>query len=95
MQLDLAAAKEFFLLDLGSLKLSYKVPSLREHALSASLSLVSNVPEWSLIGIPHLKGMPTIRWKLTNLERLLRENKSKFAEQSAALREHVGLAEGK
>ena len=58
------------------------------------VSLVSNAPDWSLIGIPHLKDMPAIRWKLTNLERLKRENKSKFAEQSAALRERFGLAEG-
>jgi hypothetical protein len=34
----LAAAKEFLLLELGSLKLPYKVPSLREHALLAPLS---------------------------------------------------------
>ena len=58
------------------------------------VSLVSNAPDWSLIDIPHLKDMPAIRWKLTNLERLKRENKSKFAEQSAALRERFGLAEG-
>lgn len=58
------------------------------------VSLVSNAPDWSLIDIPHLKDMPAIRWKLTNLERLQRENKSKFAEQSAALRDRFGLAEG-
>lgn len=58
------------------------------------VSLVSNVPDWSLIDVPHLKDMPAIRWKLTNLERLQRENKSKFAEQSAALRDRFGMAEG-
>lgn len=58
------------------------------------VSLDSNAPDWSLIRIPHLKDMPAIRWKLTNLKRLKRENKSKFAEQSAALRERFGLAEG-
>ena len=34
----LAAAKEFLLLELGSLKLPYMVPSLREHALLAPLA---------------------------------------------------------
>lgn len=56
------------------------------------LSLVSNAPDWSLIDIPHLKDMPAIRWKLANLQRLQRENKAKFAEQSAALRDRFGLA---
>lgn len=59
------------------------------------VSLVSNEPDWSLINIPHLKDMPAIRWKLTNLERLQHENKSKFAEQSTALRDCYGLAERK
>jgi hypothetical protein len=57
------------------------------------VSLVSNVPDWTLLGIPHLQDMPAIRWKLTNLERLQRDNKIKFAEQSAALRDRFGLAE--
>ena len=58
------------------------------------LSLVSNAPDWSLLNIPHLKDMPAIRWKLGNLERLQRDNKIKFAEQSAALRDRFGLVEG-
>jgi hypothetical protein len=55
---------------------------------------VSNAPDWSLLNIPHLKDMPAIRWKLGNLERLQRDNKIKFAEQSAALRDRFGLVEG-
>lgn len=58
------------------------------------VSLASNAPDWALIDIPHLKDMPAIRWKLANLERLQHENKAKFAEQSAALRDRFGLAEG-
>ena len=58
------------------------------------LSLVSNAPDWSLIDIPHLKEMPAIRWKLANLERLQRENKTKFAEHVEVLRDRFGLAEG-
>ncbi len=57
------------------------------------VSLVSNVPDWSLLGIPHLQDMSAIRWKLANLERLQRENKLKFAEQSAALRDRFDLSE--
>lgn len=56
------------------------------------VSLVSNVPDWTLLGIPHLQDMPAIRWKLANLERLQRDNKIKFAEQSAALRDRFGFA---
>lgn len=58
------------------------------------VSLVSNVPDWTLLAIPHLKDMPAIRWKLANLERLQRDNKIKFAEQSAALQDRFGLVEG-
>ncbi len=55
------------------------------------VSLVSNVPDWTLLDIPHLKDMPAIRWKLANLERLQRDNKKKFAEQLAELRNYFGL----
>lgn len=58
------------------------------------VSLVSNAPDWTLLDIPHLKDMPAIRWKLANLERLQRDNKAKFVEQSAALRDRFGFAEG-
>ena len=58
------------------------------------VSLVSNAPDWALLDIPHLKEMPAILWKLANLERLQRNNKIKFAEQSAALRDRFGLEEG-
>ena len=58
------------------------------------LSLVSNAPDWMLLDIPHLKEMPAIRWKMANLDRLQRDNKLKFAEQSAILRNRFDLAEG-
>lgn len=56
------------------------------------ISLVSNAPDWTLLDIPHLKELPAIRWKLANLERLHRDNKIKFAEQSAALRDRFGFS---
>ncbi|MGO9805031.1 MAG: nucleotidyl transferase AbiEii/AbiGii toxin family protein [Steroidobacteraceae bacterium] len=49
------------------------------------LSLVRAEPDWSLLGIPHLKQLPGIRWKLQNLERLRASAPRKFAEQSEAL----------
>lgn len=58
------------------------------------VSLVRNAPDWSLIDIPHLKDLPAIRWKLTNLDRLQRENKSKFAEQATTLQDRFGFTEG-
>jgi hypothetical protein len=45
------------------------------------LSLVSNQPEWDLLGVPHLHQLPAVRWKLHNLEKLQKANISKFAEQ--------------
>jgi hypothetical protein len=33
-------------------------------------ALVASMPEWSLLGIAHLKHLPGIRWKLHNLELL-------------------------
>ena len=55
------------------------------------ISLVSNTPDWTLLDLPHLKDMPAIRWKLANLERLQRNNKAKFAEQAATLRDRFGV----
>lgn len=58
------------------------------------VSLVSNTPDWTLLGIPHLKDMPAVRWKMANLGRLQRENWKKFAEQVTELRDRFGLMEG-
>jgi predicted nucleotidyltransferase component of viral defense system len=49
------------------------------------LSLVTAEPEWALLGVPHLKQLPGLRWKLQNLERLRKADAQKFAEQSKAL----------
>ena len=72
----------------------YELPKQLDDAERRFLvSLVSNAPDWTLLDIPHLKDMPAIRWKLANLERLQRDNKAKFVEQSAALRDRFGFAE--
>jgi hypothetical protein len=50
------------------------------------LSLVTNQPEWDLLGIEHLEQLPGLRWKLQNLQRLQKANpKKKFDEQFDAL----------
>jgi predicted nucleotidyltransferase component of viral defense system len=48
-------------------------------------SLVTNRPEWQLLGLGHLEHLPGIRWKLHNLERLQKTNAKKFVEQSDTL----------
>jgi predicted nucleotidyltransferase component of viral defense system len=49
------------------------------------LSLVTNAPEWPLLGVAHLEHLPAIRWKLKNLAQLQKANAKKFAEQADAL----------
>jgi predicted nucleotidyltransferase component of viral defense system len=49
------------------------------------LSLVAAEPEWTLLGVPHLELLPSLRWKLQNLERLRKADTRKFAEQADTL----------
>lgn len=49
------------------------------------LSLHDAEPRFDLIGLAKVAGLPAIRWKLMNLERLKRENPAKHAAQRAAL----------
>ena len=49
------------------------------------LGLVKCEPDWSLMSCPHLRDMPAIRWKLTNLERLRGTNAAKFSQQQDEL----------
>ncbi|MBP7479594.1 MAG: hypothetical protein KA785_04035 [Spirochaetaceae bacterium] len=45
------------------------------------LSFVSLEPDFSSIDIPNLERMPSVLWKLHNLETLKKTNNSKFNEQ--------------
>ena len=54
------------------------------------LSLVKATPEWKLLDIAHLKQLPALRWKLTNLDRLAKSSPKKFAEQANALERLIG-----
>jgi predicted nucleotidyltransferase component of viral defense system len=52
--------------------------------------LVAGDPDWRLVKCPHLSQLPAIRWKLQNLAKLQKSNRSKFTQQANELR--VGLA---
>jgi hypothetical protein len=49
------------------------------------ISFVRNLPEWSLLGIPHLADLPGIRWKLHNLGQLAKLGPKKLLAQTEAL----------
>ncbi len=54
-----------------------ELPALILSTLTSSerqflLSIKRGEPEWSLLPIPHLAGLPALRWKLTNIEALKR-----------------------
>ena len=44
------------------------------------LSFKKGEPDWSLFPIPVLKDLPAIKWKLENINKLLRENPKKHEE---------------
>jgi hypothetical protein len=54
------------------------------------VSLASNAPEWTLLGIAHLEQLPAVRWKLRNIEQLAKTSPKKFAEQADALKRLLG-----
>jgi len=54
------------------------------------LSLVSGSLDWRLLDVEHLEGLPGIRWKLRNLERLKAKDKRRFAEQFELLERVLG-----
>ncbi len=49
------------------------------------LSLHDAEPDFGLIGLPEAAGLPAVRWKLVNLERLRQANPGKHAAQRGAL----------
>jgi hypothetical protein len=49
------------------------------------LGLHDAQPDFSLIGLPRAADLPAVRWKIQNLQRLLRDNPTKHAEQRRAL----------
>lgn len=54
------------------------------------LSVHDGAADFSLIGLSHAGGLPAIRWKQQNLQRLLRENPAKHAAQRNLLCQAIG-----
>jgi predicted nucleotidyltransferase component of viral defense system len=53
-------------------------------------TLVRARPDWSLLDIPHLEELPSIRWRLKNLEQLSRSQPARFRALATALDERLG-----
>lgn len=53
-------------------------------------SLVRAEPDWSRLDIPHLQGLPAIRWRLQNLKELSRTQPSRFRALADTLDEKLG-----
>jgi len=53
-------------------------------------TLVLVEPDWSLLGIAHLKELPAIRWRLQNLEKLARTNPDRLRALADALAQRLG-----
>ncbi len=54
------------------------------------LSLQDGKPNFAAIDRPQAAGLPAVRWKLLNLERLIRDNPEKHAEQRGELEKLLG-----
>ena len=61
---------------------------LKGNVAAFLLSLHDAEPDFGLIGLPEAAGLPAVRWKLVNLERLKKINPGKHAVQRDAL-EHL------
>jgi len=51
------------------------------------LSFKKGLPEWNLFPIPVLKDLPAVRWKLENINKLMRNNPKKHDELVNTLRD--------
>jgi hypothetical protein len=49
------------------------------------LSLAQGEPDWRAMRFEHLADLPAVRWKLDNLGKLKKSNRSKFALQAETL----------
>jgi hypothetical protein len=55
------------------------------------ISFVRNLPDWGLLGIPHLAELPGIRWKQHNLGQLAKLSPKKFVAQTEAIERLLGI----
>lgn len=47
-------------------------------------------PDWSLFPLKNLPRMPAVQWKLLNIQKLIKQNPNKHAEQLKALEDRLG-----
>lgn len=59
--------------------------TLKDDDRALLLSVKSGQPDWSLFPIASLENMPAVQWKLTNIQRLLKKDAQKHAEQLRGL----------
>lgn len=53
------------------------------------LSFKQAKPDWSLFPLENLSRMPAVRWKLLNIQKLIKQNPEKHAEQFKALEDRL------
>ena len=53
------------------------------------LSFKRGEPDWSLLPLENLPRMPAVQWKLMNIQKLLKQNPDKHAEQLKALEDRL------
>ncbi len=76
-------------------RLSVELPrQLTSDHRSFLLSLVQCEPRWDLMPMPHLRDLPAIRWRLTNLEKLRRRRDERFALQHQRLAARLAAIDG-
>lgn len=56
--------------------------NLTDEDLAFLLSFKQGTPDWAYLGLPHIEQLPSVRWKLLNLERM---NKNKRTESITKL----------
>ena len=66
--------------------------SLTAHERQFLVSLANAEPEWKLLGIDHIQQLPAVKWKVQNLQRLARKNKTKLVQQAKALADLLDAA---
>lgn len=45
------------------------------------LSMKQGEPDWDVLGIPHLRNLPALQWKLQNIRRMNADKRAKMLEQ--------------
>ena len=63
---------------------------LDEQAQRFLLSLHDGDPDFTAISLPQAAELPAVRWKVLNLQKIIKENPTKHREQRCALEDVLG-----